>query len=442
MQRHFALALSLTCCWSAAALAQNVSRLYPREKLETDAARFGEQIRSEYRDTILAQLTDAERSALSAIKIDVPISGSNGDPFEFYTDGGTIYLPALSLRFYADLCVANAWLNAHGFDGTTVRDYVGVLFREAALSPRAPLLPVFRTLGVPGNARDETAVSNRADRNFGNTAVFLLAHELGHVLKKHRTDLGDPVQRRTQEIEADEFAIEVMRRIGQVPLGLEFWFDVERIRHVAPVKFPTETEWQNYLAGLRHPVTNERLQALAAAIEKAPDSFARNQTNQALWTQRSKTFAQMFRLAAPFAANSIARVAEYSRVRELRLADLKPRKAGFTLPGTSAQEQDFNGLFGVRRTAADGGKDEVDLLLLRSKDEVTGSYSNRTVEGLIEGKIVDGALHFTWSEEKLKGRGMAETQGETIRGTWGSGEAEQGGGEWTAVRRKKESAQQ
>ncbi len=438
MNRSLALGLALACGWSAVVRAQDVSHLYPTQKLTADAARTGEQIRAEYRDTIVPHLTDAERTALKQIGIEFPVKGPLGDPFQFYYADGKINLPALSLRFYADLCVANAWLNAHGYDGTTVRDYVGVLFREAALSPRAPLLPVFRTLGVPNNARDEPAVANRADRDFGNTIVFLLAHELGHALKKHRTDLQDPVQKRKQEIEADQFAIEVMRRIGQMPVGIEFWFDVERIRHVAPTEFPTEGEWQNYLAGLSHPVTTERLEALAAAIEKAPDSFAHNQSDQALWTARSKMLAQYFRLAAPFAANPIARMAEYSRVRDLRLADLKPRKAAFTIPG-GEHEPDFNGLFGVRRMAAEGGQDRVDLLLLRSGDEVMGGYSNGKVDGFVEGKIVDGVLHFAWREGKDKGRGIAQSQGETLRGTWGTGDSEQGGGEWTGVRQKKEN---
>jgi hypothetical protein len=441
MRKCLALALALTCGAGTASFAQNVSRLYPREKLEADAARSGEQIRAEYRETILPQLTDSERSALSAIKIEFPVSGPNGDPFEFYTDGNTIYMPALSLRFYADLCVANAWLNAHGFDGTTVRDYVGLLFREAALSPRAPLPPVFRTLGVPDTAREETAVKNRADREFGNTVVFLLAHELGHALKKHRTDLQNPAQRRAQEIEADAFAIEVMRRIAQVPRGLEFWFDVERIRHVAPTKFPTETEWQNRLASLRHPVSKERLEALADAIEKTPESFARIQTDQALWTARSKMLAQMFRLAAPFAANPIVRVAEYSRVRELRLADLKPRKAAFTVPGiTTATEEDFNGLFRVRRTAQTGN-DEIDLLLTRDGDDVRGAYMKPNMSGSIEGKITDGVLHFSWNEGNAQGRGQAESQGDTLRGTWGAGKAERGAGEFSGNRQKKQSTE-
>ena len=446
MQRYLTFALVITTCAGATLFGQNVSRLYPEKKLQADAARWGEQIQAEYGDTILPQLTQAERNALGAVKIEVPLSGPNGDPFSFYTDDkGTIYLPALSLRFFSDLCVANVWLNAHGYDGTTVRDYVGVLLREATLSPGAPLPPVFRTLGVPDNARDESAVANRVDRNFGNTIVFLLVHELGHALKKHDTHSRDPVQKRKQEIEADGFAIEMMRRIGQVPLGVEFWFDVERIGHVQGMRrlveterFPAEAEWQKYLASFDHPVTNERLDALASVIEKASDSFARNQANQAEWSARFKTWGQWFHVAAPpWTTNRIARTAEYERVRDLHLEDLKPRKTAFTMLG-SEHEPDYNGLFAVRRTAADGGQDRVDLLLLRMGKEVTGGYSNRKLDGFIEGEIRSGMLHFTWREGNANGHGVARAQGETLRGTWGLGESEQGAGEFSAERQKKE----
>jgi hypothetical protein len=438
VQRYLTLALVITSCTGATVFGQDVSRLYTQEKLKADAARWSEQIQAEYRETILPQLTDEERSALRAISIEIPLTGRRGDPFEFYYANGKVNLPALSLRFFSDVCVANAWLNAHGYDGTTVRDYVGVLFREAKRSPRAPFPPVFRTLGVPDNAREESSVSNRADRNFGNTVVFLLAHELGHALKKHRTDLRDLVEKRKQEIEADAFAFEIMRRIGQVPVGFEFWFDVEHSGHVAPVEFDSENAWQKYLSSLDHPVTTERLEALAVAIEKAPDSFARNQANQALWTERSKMLAQYFRLAAPqWTTNPIAHKAEYERVTDLHLADLKPRKAAFTIPGTE-QEPGFNGLFAVRRTAADGGQDRVDLLLLRMGDEVTGGYSNGKVDGFIEGNIKDGVLDFTWREGGLNGHGVAESQGDMLRGTWGTGGAKKGAGEFSGVRQKRD----
>src|SRR4030095_12600727 len=360
-----------------------------------DATRWSEQIQAEYRDTILPQLTKEEQNALAGIRIEVSLSGPNRDPFSFYTDDkGTIYLPALSLRFFSDLCTANAWLNAHEYDGTTVRDYVGVLLREATLSPGAPLPPVFRTLGVPDNAREETAVANRADRNFGNTIVFLLTHELGHALKKHDTHSQDPIQKRKQEIEADAFAIEMMRRIGQVPLGVEFWFDVERIGHVqgmrrlvATQRFPSEAEWQKYLATFDHPVTNERLNALADVIEKAPDAFARNQPNQTEWRARYKMWAHSFSLAAPpWTTSPIARTAEYERIRDLHLEDLKPRKTLLATLG-SEQEPDYNGLFAVRRVAAGGGEDRVDLLLLRFGNDVNGGYSNGKGDRFIQGGI-------------------------------------------------------
>jgi len=425
-----------------------VSKLYPEKKLQADSARWSEQIQAEYRETILPQLTNEERSTLGAVKIEVPLSGPGGDPFSFYTDDkGTICLPALSLRFFSDLCTANAWLNAHGYDGTTVRDYVGLLLREATLSPGAPLPPVFRTLGVPDNARDETAVANRVDRNFGNTIVFLLAHELGHALKKHDTHLRDPVQKRKQEIEADAFAIEIMRRIGQFPLGVEFWFDVERIGHVQGIRrlvatrrFPAEAEWQKYLASLDHPITYERMDALAGVIEKDSDSFARNQVNQAEWSARFKMQAQFFRFGGvQWGTNQIARTAEYERVRDLHLEDLKPRKTVFTTPGTE-QEPSFNGLFAVRRTAKDGGQDTVDLLLLRMGKDVNGGYSNGRVDGFIEGEIRDDVLHFTWREGNATGHGVAQIEGETLRGTWGVGAAEQGAGEFSGLRQKKKDA--
>jgi hypothetical protein len=81
----------------------------------------------------------------------------------------------------------------------------------------------------------------------------------------------------------------------------------------------------------------------------------------------------------------------------------------------------------------------VDLLLLRfTKNDVNGGYSNGKVDGFIEGDIRDGALHFTWREGTASGHGVAHADGETLRGTWGVGEAEQGAGEFNGQRQKKE----
>jgi hypothetical protein len=85
------------------------------------------------------------------------------------------------------------------------------------------------------------------------------------------------------------------------------------------------------------------------------------------------------------------------------------------------------------------GKTEWNLLLLRMGTSVNGGYSNGKIDGFIEGEVREGMLHFTWREGNAIGKGVAQAQGETLRGTWGIGEAEQGGGEWTALRQKKQN---
>jgi hypothetical protein len=123
----------------------------------------------------------------------------------------------------------------------------------------------------------------------------------------------------------------------------------------------------------------------------------------------------------------------------LHLEDLKPHKTLLAMLG-SDQEPDYNGLFAVRRVAAGGGEDRVDLLLLRFGNDVNGGYSNGKLDGFIEGEIRDCTLHFTWREGTASGHGVAQAQGETLRGTWGTGEAEEGVGEFSGRRQKKKDA--
>ena len=42
-----------------------------------------------------------------------------------------------------------------------------------------------------------------------------------------------------------------------------------------------------------------------------------------------------------------------------------------------------------------------------------------------------------WREGGLNGRGVSESQGDTLRGIWETGGAKQGAGEFIAVRQKK-----
>jgi hypothetical protein len=45
-----------------------------------------------------------------------------------------------------------------------------------------------------------------------------------------------------------------------------------------------------------------------------------------------------------------------------------------------------------------------------------------------------------WRESSLNRHGVAESQGDTLRGTWGTGGAKQGAGEFIGVRQKRDKA--
>jgi len=142
--------------------AERVAAL-SREKVASGCRAMGEQIQLSIVTRCLPQLTQAERNALGAVKIEVSAFRANGDPFSFYTDDkGTIYLPALSLRFlFGSLrgeCLAQC---------SRIRWNHGArLCRRAPTrgnaSRRASACRGFSHLGVPDNAREEKRMSQIA----------------------------------------------------------------------------------------------------------------------------------------------------------------------------------------------------------------------------------------------------------------------------------------
>jgi hypothetical protein len=45
-----------------------------------------------------------------------------------------------------------------------------------------------------------------------------------------------------------------------------------------------------------------------------------------------------------------------------------------------------------------------------------------------------------WRKGDLNGRGVAQSQGDTLRGTWGTGGSKQGAGEFIGVRQKRDKS--
>jgi len=173
----------------APAAAQAVSSMYDRAAVAREQARLQSRIREIYVKAFEPSLTPEERRALSRVTLEVPLDGDPGygdhDPvIGYYSHSGTrvVTMPAISLLFFEELCVAIAWLQVNGYRLETVEEYVAMLkYKDArAFGGRYP--PPFKALGIPVHAVNDPKVNDLSLRFRNSGYAFILAHELGHAL--------------------------------------------------------------------------------------------------------------------------------------------------------------------------------------------------------------------------------------------------------------------
>lgn len=258
--------LGLLCALSFTAQAgERWQGFYGKGILERTTSLMAPDIRAILTEDIPRVLTPEERTRLAGVNISFPLEDANS-PMNFYADwrSGGVTVPASSLRFLRDLLAAYAWLSVHGHDLQPVSDYLAVIkYQWPRLLRGKPHLPM-EVLGVPENALDEPRVMARFQQLFGTAVVFVLGHELGHIYHRH-ADYGEisHQQARLQEEEADRFALKLLRRMGAVPIGAAFFFFV----HSHLVVYPDDPDFQVEEAGRTHPLSPERIQAIAKQIK-------------------------------------------------------------------------------------------------------------------------------------------------------------------------------
>ena len=74
------------------------------------------------------------------------------------------------------------------------------------------LKPPLAALGIPDEALNDREVEDLFQKLYGDTMVFIMAHELGHLFHKHSANVSME-RSRQQESEADAFAVELMARL-------------------------------------------------------------------------------------------------------------------------------------------------------------------------------------------------------------------------------------
>lgn len=436
----FAVALTLA---ADGARAGNIDALYDDATLSYWRTLYTKGLNSNLKDVIFPRLSAEESQRLAGVRIDVPLRVTDQEPFAYYTTGTpwVITMSAASLKFFDDYCVAIAWLQTNGYDIETASDYVSMLkYRTpGAIGGRYPL--PLDALQIPGDALDNPRVNNIANRIFNEAIFFVLAHELGHALYRH-PGYGPDVTRaqaRANEAQADAFALDMMQRAGAEPTSMAFWFMMAGYMADGRGDFASDADYEKFLAESTHPLTGDRIAALADRLAAAAEEFASDESDRAASLSRINWTADQLRQVAGILGDPDIQALIARKGRSMTPAMLAPRQPG-QLPGArsaaaTASLAPFHGTYDGEFSLGNGSL-PVRTILRRNGDEISGEYYYGAGAGQVVGLVENGTLYFQWREGNDAGYGYLETEdgGETLTGRWGRGESMDDGGTWQGKR--------
>ncbi len=408
-----------------------VATIYETEALAARQPGYRRGLIDNLDNVIRPVLTPQERAGTAAMRVRMELRLPGDEPFGFRAQGGDVVLSTASLTFLDDIATATAWLQENGYSQQTVADYMTMLrnWRQAGGAARPPAPR--EALCIPADALDTPRVAALAQHMFNGMAVFVLLHEVGHVLHRHSANVA-PAQSRAQEAEADRFALDVLARLNEAPLGLSVLFLA--MAHLNEVQAATagDAAHREIVAGHTHPLSPSRLRAVALHVAASGAGFVGDSRATA------ERVARDIRLLADFLGNLdlqrlIARIGA-----TVRPEDLGPRRPGRHLArhcrAPAPTGLPFDGAFhGSVRLG--GTAFNVDLVLHQAADgQVRGGYSFGAGFARLDGIAHGDALTLEWHLPPDHGRGRATARAGVLAGSWGDGMAEAGGGTFQVSR--------
>jgi hypothetical protein len=313
--------------------AQDVSTMYDTTAVAREKARLESRIREIYGKAFEPSLTSEERRALSGTTFQTPLAG---DPvLGYYSESRSrvVTMPAISLLFLEDLCVAIAWLQVNGYRLETVEEYVAMLKYKDAKAFGGRYSPPRTALGIPTGALSDPRVNDLSLR-FRNTGyAFILGHELGHIRYQHTGYDGVPIAvSQANEKQADQFALDVMRRTATIPMGAMLFFQAGIYYFDNRADFPSDAAWQAYLSkSATHPLTADRLEGMARSVSARAEDFARGQPNRAAAIEATRAIGERLAEFAAFLTDHDLQRAIRAKAERSSPASLKPRRERETI---------------------------------------------------------------------------------------------------------------
>jgi hypothetical protein len=389
---------------------RDLSGLYDHATLEEWAPRYERSTTKIFERVIKPALLAQEIRGIGAVRLDFPLHGeglAKEHPLQFYADAPRVVMPIASLKFLDDLCTAYAWLQINGYSLETISEYTAMLRYKNfpdGVYPR-PL----EALQIPPDALTDRRVDELALDHFVTARTFILLHELGHIFYRHN---GSTI---ANEKQADEFAAEVMPRTQLPPLG-------------SLVFFLFDAHWASYPPGPNdtHPMSGDRLRALAARVEDAGLANALRQLGDSIDDPEIREGFAATGLAANIAALAPRRPGELPRAGR---ADTSGSPGSTAFQGRFAGESSqFND--------PEGRSFAIEVTFQRHGERVDGQYSFGLGIGRLTGKVIGDTLYFEWDWANNYGRGLlkANNDGTSFSGTWGYRESTSNAGVWNGRR--------
>ncbi len=317
-------ALLVLAATATAPASADVSGLYARADIEQSAPRLSKLVHKLYDIGVKPHLTADERRKLGEFELRFPLPSPRDPPLNFYAseDNGKpiVEMPVLSLRLVEDMATAYAWLHYNGMSYGSIDLYFSMLRNKPkAQLPGGQYPPLLATLGIPANALDDKRVDELSLAMRNQAVAFLLLHELGHILYRHKGyDEITKAQARADEMAADRFALEVLARTRTAPLGAILFFQAQLYSLPHRGEYPSRRAWVEHLLKTEtHPLTVDRIAAMADSIDgpKAPALGA-------IWRSAAVKLREMVRIMEDEALQRCtARVAATAD-----LSILKPRR--------------------------------------------------------------------------------------------------------------------
>lgn len=422
-----ALVLSWLCL--AAAQAAPLDDMYDDQDLASWPAVYERGWRGNYEKVFLPRFTPEEKARLASVQFVMERRIPGREPFGFVyrSDRDQVSASAASLIFLEDIAYAYTWLNEKGYDLQSIGDYLMMLRYWDAARGRPP--KPLAALCVPRDPADKK-IAEFADDAFNLAAIFVLLHEYGHAFYRHPGNAMVPAATsRANEEAADRFALDVIARTGDVPLGVTVLFFTMANLMESRASFADDAAYQRTLAARTHPLSPERLQAFARHLSASSAAYERAFKPGA--KASALVLAQMVQTLSLLMADADVQRRSAENGLTVSQDDLAPRRKGVHLAppcnGVAPTGQSFDGYYRgnvlLGRTAF-----TVDAMFERHGDAVSGSYSYGAGFGRIRGVVKGDSLTYRWSMGRASGNGVLTQRDDGFRGTFGSGSAASGEG--------------